>query len=142
MDGGDAIYIGSELFVGITGRTNEHAVRSLEHLLGDRDVVVVPVPVTNVLHLKSVCTPIASDLFLVSEQFAAAEAIAGRERLIVPETERYAANCLSVNGTVVVSEGYPQTRAVIESRGLRTLALDMSEFRKCGGSLTCLSILL
>jgi N-dimethylarginine dimethylaminohydrolase len=42
----------------------------------------------------------------------------------------------------VVSDGFPRTRVLVESRGFPTEALDMSEFRKCGGSLTCLSILL
>jgi dimethylargininase len=142
MDGGDVIFIVGELFVGLTDRTNNQAVRSVREFLAPSGVDVTAVPVTDVLHLKSACTPVAPGLLLISEQFAATGAFAEYERLIVPQEESYAANCLSVNGTVVVSDGYPRTRTLIEERGIPTVALDMSEFRKGGGSLTCLSILL
>jgi dimethylargininase len=142
IDGGDAIHTGDKLLVGITERTNLAAVRQLDRILAAVAVDVVPVPVKDVLHLKSACTPLAPGLVLISDRFAAAEAFAEYERLIVPAEEDYAANCLWVNGTAVVSRGYPRTKAAVESRGFPTVALDMSEFRKCGGSLTCLSILL
>jgi dimethylargininase len=142
MDGGDVIFTGDKLYVGLTDRSNEHAVRSVSDILGPAGVEVTGVPVTGVLHLKSACTTIAPGVMLVSEQFAETGAFSKYERLIVPREESYAANCLSVNGAVVVSGGFPRTRAIIEERGFPTVALDMSEFRKGGGSLTCLSILL
>jgi len=142
MDGGDVILSGDKLFVGLTARTNESAVRQLEKTLRPRGVDVVGVPVSGVLHLKSACTPVAPGAFLISEPFAGAEAFAGYERLVVPRDEAYAANCLAVNGTVVLSDGFPRAREIVESRGIPTEALVMSEFRKGGGSLTCLSILL
>ncbi|MFH1755434.1 MAG: amidinotransferase, partial [Candidatus Latescibacterota bacterium] len=61
--------------------------------------------------------------------------------IIVHPDEAYSANCLAVNGKVVMSKGFPRTRACIESAGFDVIELDMSEFRKSGGSLTCLSIL-
>jgi dimethylargininase len=143
MDGGDAIYDGDKLFVGLTDRTNQAAVRQLEGVLATEEGIdVVAVPVTGFLHLKSACTLVAPGVFLVSESFAGAEALAARETLIVPSEESYAANCLSANGTVVVSEGFPRTKELIESRGISTQTLAMTEFRKAGGSLTCLSVLM
>jgi dimethylargininase len=142
MDGGDAIYDGDRLFVGLSDRTNRATVLQCESVLATEGIVVVAVPVTGFLHLKSACTRVAPGVFLVSEHFAGAEALDTVESLIVPSEESYAANCLSVNGTVLVSDGFPRTKELIESRGIPTETLAMTEFRKAGGSLTCLSVLL
>lgn len=142
MDGGDVIADGDTLYVGLSGRTNEAAVRWLRSVLAAEGVDVVPVTVHGALHLKSACTPVAPGVFLVWDSLAGEEAFAGSDKLIVPVEERYAANCLSVGGTIVVSDGYPRTRELIESRGYRTRPIPMSEFCKAGGSLTCLSVLL
>ncbi len=140
IDGGDVIYNDGTLFVGLSARTNADAVRQVKGVLDGTGVQVIPVPVTDVLHLKSACTPVAPGVVLVSEACASADAFTGCERLAVPANESYAANCLSIGGTVIVSEGFPRTRELLESRGYPTVALNMSEFRKGGGSLTCLSI--
>jgi dimethylargininase len=66
----------------------------------------------------------------------------GLEVVTIPPTEAYAANTVVVNGTALVAADHPRTRAALEQRGLRAVELDMSEFAKADGSLTCLSILL
>ena len=58
----------------------------------------------------------------------------------MPESERYAANALRINDHVLVAAGYPETRAAIESLGFPVIELDMSEFRKLDGGLSCLSL--
>jgi dimethylargininase len=58
----------------------------------------------------------------------------------VDEDEQYAANCLWLNGTVLVASGYPKTRQAIEAHGYKTIALDVSEYRKLDGGLSCLSL--
>jgi dimethylargininase len=58
----------------------------------------------------------------------------------VPRDERYAANALRVNERVIIAEGYPRTREAIESLGYDTIALEMSEYRKLDGGLSCLSL--
>jgi len=142
LDGGDVIVTGHKLLCGLTERSNRAAAEKLEEFLEPEGLEVVPVPVTHVLHLKSACTPVAPGVVLVDEEFADAEAFAGFDRIVVPAAESYAANCLSVNGTVVVSAGFPRTRELVAERGFPVELLDMTEFRKAGGSLTCLSILL
>ena len=63
------------------------------------------------------------------------------EVLTVHEEEAYAANCLYVNGVVLVSEGFPRTKALLERAGREVVTVPTTEFRKGGGSLTCLSVL-
>jgi dimethylargininase len=62
------------------------------------------------------------------------------EVVTVPADESYAANALRVNDRVLVAAGYPRTRAVIEALGFNVIALDVSEFRKLDGGLSCLSL--
>jgi len=65
----------------------------------------------------------------------------GCRTIEVPATESYAANCLAVGDVVLVSAGYPRTRDLLEASGFATVEMEMSEFRKGWGSLTCLSVL-
>jgi dimethylargininase len=145
MDGGDVLKAGGRVFVGVSERTNIEAVQQLRYSLSDR-CQVTPVEVRNTLHLKSACTHVGGDVLLVDPTCVDPDAFAGLETLAVPAEERYAANCVALNGTVVVSSGFPRTRdlvaAAAQRMGAKVVELSMSEFRKAGGSLTCLSILL
>jgi dimethylargininase len=67
-------------------------------------------------------------------------ALAAYEIIDVPDEERYAANALRVNDRVLIAAGYPRTRAAIEALGFDVMALDLSEFRKLDGGLSCLSL--
>jgi dimethylargininase len=144
MDGGDVVRVGNRLFVGLSERTNTEAVQQLRYSLGS-DYLVTPVEVHGVLHLKSACTHVGGDVLLVDSGSVDPAAFGGYATVAVPPKERYAANCLWVNETVFVSSGYPHTLDLVaglgERHGFRVVELEMSEFRKAGGSLTCLSIL-
>ncbi len=140
MDGGDVLRDGNKLFVGLTERTNQAAVDQLVSLLAPHNIAVEPVVVSDVLHLKSACTRLGPGLFLISESFARTGVFAGYDLVVVPDEESYAANCFAANGEVIISRGFPVTKSLIEDRGIVCHPLDMSEFRKGGGSLTCLSI--
>jgi dimethylargininase len=63
-----------------------------------------------------------------------------RDPIIVGSAEAYAANCVRVNDAVFIATGYPMLQAALERRGCRVLALEMSEFRKMDGGLSCLSL--
>ena len=58
----------------------------------------------------------------------------------VDPSESYAANCIWVNGTVIIAEGYPKFKEAVTANGYPTIELDMSEFRKLDGGLSCLSL--
>jgi dimethylargininase len=62
------------------------------------------------------------------------------DKIIVDEDERYAANCIWINGTVLIPSGNPKLMAEIQKRGYQVVELDMSEFRKLDGGLSCLSL--
>jgi dimethylargininase len=62
------------------------------------------------------------------------------ELIRVSPQESYAANCVRVNDRVLVAGGYPEITAELGERGFQPLVLDMSEFQKMDGGLSCLSL--
>ncbi len=141
MDGGDVLAVGKNLFVGLSRRTNRAAVSRLEEIVAGDGYRVTAVPLRGVLHLKSACSYLGKGYVLVCRGYLDDSVLSAYETITVPPDEAYAANCLAANGKVVVSKGFPRTRSAIEAAAFETIELNMSEFRKAGGSLTCLSIL-
>jgi dimethylargininase len=142
MDGGDVMVLGNKIYVGLSGRTNNTGYHTLEKLAIRLGYEVFPVPIKNILHLKSACTYIGGNHVVVASGFFDESILSDHWQIFVPPEEAYAANCLAVNGRILMSEGHPRTKALIEAAGFETIDVAMSEFRKGGGSLTCLSIII
>ena len=60
--------------------------------------------------------------------------------LPVDPEEAYAANSVWINETVLTPAGFPKTRALIESAGYEVRPVDVPEFQKLDGGLSCLSL--
>jgi dimethylargininase len=143
VDGGDICEIENHFFIGLSLRTNEEGARQLaRHLarMGYTSSVVDVRGMSSTLHLKSGVSYVGDNTLVVMEEMAGWEAFAGYELIRVGEEESYAANCVRVNERVLVPAGYPRLTAELTDRGFRPLALDMSEFRKMDGGLSCLSL--
>ena len=143
VDGGDICEAGNHFFIGLSERTNEEGARQLAaHLerLGSTSATVDIRGVEAILHLKSGIAALDGRRLVVIDALAADPAFRGYELLRVDPAENYAANCIRVNDTVLVAAGYPKFEASLRALGLTTLALDMSEFEKMDGGLSCLSL--
>ena len=141
IDGGDVLKIENKIFVGLSERTDTKAVHQLREILKETSLEIVPVKVQNVLHLKSACTYLGNNYVILSKAHFDIEILRGYEKIVVPKGEEYAADCLAINGTVLMAKGYPETKRRIEAAGFSVKELEVSEFRKGEGALTCLSIL-
>jgi dimethylargininase len=141
IEGGDVLRVNDDLFVGVTSRTSMDGVNQLRKALASEGCKVTPVKVEHVLHFKSACSYIGDGCIVVNPGFFGLEVFSSFNLIRLPKEEAYAANCVSINGTVFISRGYPRTRKLIEREGFVTNELDVSEFKKCEGSLTCLSII-
>ena len=96
-------------------------------------------PLEHVLHLKTGVNYLENNTLLVAGELVDKPAFADFDKIVVPEDEAYAANCIWVNGTVLVPAGYPTALARIQEAGYRTITVDVSEFRKrLDGGLSCL----
>jgi dimethylargininase len=141
LDGGDVLRIDDRVYVGLSERTNEDAVEQLANLVAGDGYEVVAIEVRDILHLKSACTYLGGDVITWLPGHLEDPAFARYQKIAVPPREAHAANCLSVNGTVLIPTGAPETRARIEQAGFETVEIDISESSKTGGGLTCTSIL-
>lgn len=140
IEGGDVMRAGDIFYVGLSARTNEEGIRQLTAILAPYGYQVVAVPLSEVLHLKTGVVYLEGNTMLVSGEFLTKPAFAQYTKLEVPESEAYAANCIWVNGTVIVPEGYPTVLAAIQNAGYKTVTCDTSEYRKIDGGLSCLSL--
>ena len=138
LDGGDVLKHGGTLWVGLGGRTNASGVEQLAALLAPVGATVVGVPVSRVLHLKSAVTALP-DGTVVGFEPLVDDPTVWDAFLPVPE-EPGAHVVLLDGGTVLMSTSAPRTRALFEDRGLRVIAVDIGEFEKLEGCVTCLSV--
>ncbi len=143
LDGGDICEAGNHFFLGLSHRTNEEGARQLAtHLasLGYTSSTVDVRGMTTILHLKSGISCIGDNTLVMMEEIAGNEQFRGFQRIAVKPEESYAANCVRVNNRVLVAGGYPRLTADLTARGFDPLVLDMSEFQKMDGGLSCLSL--
>ena len=140
LEGGDVMMCGDTFYVGRSARTNEEGIRQFGEILGKYGYTVIEVPLEKVLHLKTGVNYLENNNMLVSGEFVDKPEFASYNRIEIPESEAYAANCIWMNGTVIVPEGYPAVLAAVQGAGYKTLTVDTSEFRKIDGGLSCLSL--
>jgi len=135
LDGGDVLKIDGRFYIGVGGRTTPGACTQVAELL---DVEVIPVPVTKALHLKSAVTalpdgtvigyPSRVDDTTVFERFLAVPEEPGSHVVVVDDR------------TVLMAASAPETAAMLRDRGLHAVQVDISEFEKLEGCVTCLSV--
>lgn len=142
LDGGDVIVIGKRIFIGLSARTNQKAIDQVEEWVKDFGYEVRGVPVQRTLHLKSACTYIGNGTMLLSPTDVDPLIFKEYSIIEVPASERYCADALIVNNTVLIPEGYPQTEKRIKDHGFELITLDTSEIKKADGALTCMSVVL
>lgn len=143
VDGGDVCEAGERFLIGISERTNEHGARQLVAFLqqlGYQPSLVDIRGVAELLHLKSGLAWLGGDRIAAIGHLAGHAALADFEIVPVIPAETYAANCIPVNGRLLVASGFPVFETTLRRLGYDVLTLGMSEFRKMDGGLSCLSL--
>ena len=140
LEGGDVMQVGDHFYIGISQRTNEEGADQLIRLAEKHGMSGEKVPLKSFLHLKSGLAYLDSSTLVITGEFKKSKIFDKYKTIKIPEAESYAANCLWINGTVLVAEGFPKTLKLIKAKGFKTEILDVSEFRKLDGGLSCLSL--
>lgn len=143
LDGGDVCDAGNHFFIGISRRTNETGAKQLAELLASVGHTASFVDIRGlkrILHLKSGLACLGDNRLVVIEALANHEEFRGYDLVRVDSGDEYAANCVRVNDYVLVAAGYEAFERRLLELGYQTLALDMSEFQKMDGGLSCLSL--
>ena len=139
LDGGDVLKHDGIVWVGVGGRTNAAGVEQLQAHLESSGVSVLTVPLTRALHLKSAVTALPDGTIVGWEPVVDDPGVWGEKFLAVPE-EPGAHVVLLDNDALLMSSAAPQTALLFTQRGYRVVAVDISEFEKLEGCVTCLSV--
>ena len=140
LEGGDVMMVGDHFYVGRSARTNAEGIAQFIAILEKHGLSGSEVPLEKVLHLKTGVNYIENGNMLVSGEFIDKSDFDKYNKIVIPEEEAYAANCIWVNDTVIVPEGYPAVKAAVENAGYKVITVDTSEYRKIDGGLSCLSL--
>jgi len=143
LDGGDVCEAGSHFFIGLSERTNAPGAAQLARWLqaggfGSSAIDIRGMP--GMLHLKTGLSWLGGRRLLAWALIAGHEALQGWDVVPVPEGEEYAANCIGVNQAMLVADQFPRTAALLRGLGHEVVAIDVSEYRKMDGGLSCLSV--
>ncbi len=138
LDGGDVLKHGRTIWVGLGGRSNEAGIEQLAAAFAGHRVEVLPVPVTKVLHLKSAVTALPDGTVIGYPPLVEDPAVWSRF-LAVPEES--GAHVVLLGGkSLLMSAAAPRTAQLFESLGHDVTTVDISEFEKVEGCVTCLSV--
>lgn len=143
VDGGDICDAGGRFLIGLSSRTNDEGARQLAAILsqlGYESTVIDLRGEPALLHLKSGLAALDDGRLVAVPALAGRPELRGREIVRVPDDEAYAANSICINGRVSVASGFPQLERSLRDLNYDVLTLDMSEFQKMDGGLSCLSL--
>lgn len=143
LDGGDVCQAGSHFFIGLSRRTNEQGARQLAGWLSRSGFTASTIDIrenAELLHLKSGLAWLGGKALVLTAALAGHPALGEYSPIVVSAEESYAANCIRIGGTVLLPAGCPQIARRIIALGLGPVPLDLSEFAKMDGGLSCLSL--
>jgi dimethylargininase len=140
VDGGDVLMAGDRFFIGISDRTNTEGARQLGAILESYGYKWDTVSVGEGLHLKSSINYVGENTLILAAPFQRLSLFDSFGKIVLEETETYAANTLWINDTLIMPKGFPAVKKQLSALDLPILELDMSEAAKMDGGLTCLSI--
>ncbi|WP_212914127.1 dimethylargininase [Streptomyces sp. TS71-3] len=138
LDGGDVLKIGDTIYVGRGGRTNAAGVQQLRAAFEPLGARVVAVPVAQVLHLKSALTALPDGTVIGYAPLVDQPSLFPRF-LPVPEETGSAVVLLGGNKLLMAASA-PKTAELLAELGHEPVIVDISEFEKLEGGVTCLSV--
>jgi dimethylargininase len=140
LDAGDVMMVENHYYVGLSLRTNKQGFEQLSSILEKYGMTASAVPLTTVLHLKTGVSFLENNTLLAFGEFLTTPEFQKFTILPVDEPEAYAANSVWINDKVLMPMGFPKIKRRVEEKGYAVVELDVSEFRKLDGGLSCLSL--
>jgi dimethylargininase len=138
LDGGDVLKHGGTVYVGQSGRTNADGIRQLAEYLAPFGATVIAIPLTKALHLKSAVTALPDGTVIGYEAVVDDPSVF---QLFLPVPEEPGAHVVLLGeGKLLMSSRAPETAALMRSRGYEPVLVDIGEFEKLEGCVTCLSV--
>jgi len=142
LEGGDVLRVGRRLLVGLSSRTNAAGITALAAVASRHGYDVRAVSVLDCLHLKTACSALPDGRLLINRNWIDVSPLGGFELVYAPHAESWGANVALIGETVLAAAAHSQTNEFIRRHGFTTITIDLSEFAKAEGGVTCLSLLL
>ena len=138
LEGGDVLKIADRMYVGRTARTNAEGAAQMRRIFEPAGVTVVEVPVSKVLHLKSAATALANGS-VIGYLPALDDASIFPDFIPVPEPS--GAHVVLLGGNrLLMAASAPKTAELFATLGYEPIFVDISEYEKLEGCVTCLSV--
>ncbi|HEX9385857.1 MAG TPA: arginine deiminase family protein [Anaerolineales bacterium] len=142
IDGGDVLVFGKNIYVGLSSRSNNEAIKQLNELLCDYGYSVTGVEMHDCLHLKSAVTRLDDTTLLINRSWVDTPDFENFDWIEVDPSEPFAANCLPIGESIIFPAAFPKTRARLQERGYKIVTVDVSELAKAEGAVTCCSLII
>ncbi|MCK5057524.1 MAG: N(G),N(G)-dimethylarginine dimethylaminohydrolase [Candidatus Aminicenantes bacterium] len=140
LDGGDVMMVGNHFYTGLSARTNREGAAQFTRILKKYGCTGSAVPLKKVLHLKTGLAYLENNNLMAAGEFIDLPLFKRFNKIVIDESESYSANCIWVNGVVIMPAGFETTKAAVEIAGYQVLTVDVSEFRKLDGGVSCMSL--
>jgi len=140
LEAGDIMMVGEHYYIGLSQRTNIKGTEKVINILKKYGMTGSIVTLNKVLHLKTGVSYLENNNFVVAGEFIINPEFQMYNQLIIDDDESYAANCIWVNDYVLVAKGFPKAQKLIKEKGYNIIEVNVSEFQKLDGGLSCLSL--
>jgi len=136
LDGGDVLQVAGTIYIGRGGRTNGEGIRQMRAATGAR---VVPILISKVLHLKSAVTALPDGTFLTLPGAVPNGLFPGLREV----EEEPGCHVVPIGGDrILISASAPRTTDLLADLGFEPVVVQIGEFEKLEGCVTCLSVLI
>lgn len=122
LNGGDVLWTGREIFVGLSNETNESGARAVAAAFPEFSVTPVKVPPKDNLRLKSYITMAGPDILCINRSQEAQSILRRMEReasynykLVTVDDEK-ASNVLYLNGTLIHRNDLPNSVSALQDK--------------------------
>ena len=140
VDAGDIKMAGKHFYIGLSERTNAAGAEQVVGFLREHGYDGSTITISQGLHLKSSVSYLENNNIVVAGELCSKPELAHFKAIEIGPEDAYSANSVWVNDRVLVPAGYPVTSEKIKAAGYEVIELDVSEFRKLDGGLSCLSL--
>lgn len=140
LEGGDVMRIKDHFYIGLSNRTNLKGAENLIRILNKYGYTGSVIKLKEMFHLKTGVNYLEDDVILVAGEFIENSEFNEFKKIVVDEDEMYAANCIRINDYVIMPADFPKMKQKIINEGFNVKEVNMTEFRKIDGGLSCLSL--
>lgn len=138
LDGGDVLQVGDRVYVGRGGRTDAAGVAALRRIAAPLGRTVVAVPLTRVLHLKSAVTALPDGSIIGYPPLVDDPGFFPYFR---PMPEEAGSHVVDLGADrLLIAASAPRSADVLADLGFIPVPVEIGEFEKLEGCVTCLSV--